>query len=154
MTFRSRTARRGGVASTEAALVVLTFLTIILGMIDLGNGVFRYKLVSQLARQGARQAIVHGSQAPAGWQGGPCWPATHGPVALNGSAAPEQALAPYASGLDTAQAQLTVTWLDGNNQAESRVRVTVTCPYQPIMTFIFGNPTYTLTATSTMTIAH
>ena len=37
---------------------------------------------------------------------------------------------------------------------DDRVRVSISTDYQPMMAFIFGNPTFTLQATSTMQIAH
>lgn len=135
-------------------MIIVAFLTILFGMIDLGIGVFRYNMVSHAARQGARLAIVHGSLATSGWQGGPWGPGTVGPVALSDSSAPAAAVGATVVGLDKTQAQMTITWLDGKNEADNRVRVTVTYPYRPFVTFIFGSPTYTLTATSTMIIAH
>ncbi len=135
-------------------MIIIALLTIVFGMIDLGSGAFRYNMVCHAARQGARLAIVHGSLAKSGYQGGPWGPATFGPVALNDSSAQATAMSTRVGGLDLSQAQMTITWPDGSNDAENRVRVTVTYPYRPIMTFIFGSPTITLTATSTMTIAH
>ena len=44
--------------------------------------------------------------------------------------------------------------MDGGNAADQRVSVTVTTTYQPSITFIFANTTYSLSATSIMPIAH
>ncbi len=52
--------RRRGAAVLETALVLPAFLIITLGTLDLGVGVFRYHVLAQVARHGARQAIVHG----------------------------------------------------------------------------------------------
>ena len=87
MRLRPKAGKRRGASLEEAVILIMVFLTIILGMIDLGMGVFRSNLVSQLARQGARMAIVHGSKAPSGWQGGPWGPSAYGPVSLNDSGA-------------------------------------------------------------------
>src|SRR5262245_26201074 len=66
---RRRSARRGAVLA-EAAIVIFVFLILVFGMMDLGIGVARNNALSQAARQGVRQAIVHGRLAPSGWNGG------------------------------------------------------------------------------------
>ncbi len=149
---RIRRPDRRGATVAELAVVMGIFLTLVLGMLDLGLGVFRYNLLAQAARQGARQAIVHGDMADR--------LGTWGPGAYSGTAADgtEIALAiqPLLRGIDPAQVSIQAEWLDGGNEVaeEHRVRITVSTPYQPAMTFIFGNPTFTLEATSTMAIAH
>jgi Flp pilus assembly protein TadG len=154
MRLRTAANQRRGASAAETAVTLLTFLTLVLGMLDLALGVLHYHCVSQAARQGARLAIVHGSMAPSGWNGGPWGPAAYGPVAGNNSTPLATALAPYLAGLDASQARVSAQWPDGSNEPESRVRVTVTYPYRPMITFIFGRPTYTLSATSTMIITH
>lgn len=52
--------RRKGAATVELALVCPIALLMILGMIVLGLGVFRYQQVEALAREGARWAAVRG----------------------------------------------------------------------------------------------
>ena len=58
--------------------------------------------------------------------------------------------------MDPSTVTVQVTWPDSGNAPDQncRARVTVSVPYQPTLAFIFGNMTYTLTATSTMYIAH
>ena len=51
---------RRGATAIELAIVLTLFLTLVFGMLDLGIAVFRYHIVCEAARQGARQAIVHG----------------------------------------------------------------------------------------------
>ena len=145
---------RRGVAAVEAAIVVPVFLTTVLGMLDLSIGVMRQNILSQAARHAARQAIVHGQLCPASWNGGPWGTATTDVAASSDSVPIVQAIRPFLVGCDLGSSRIIVEWPDGNNELESRVRVTVTSPYQPMMTFIFGNPTFTLRATSTMSIAH
>jgi Flp pilus assembly protein TadG len=149
MRQRLRDRARRGAALVEAAVVLGLFFAIVLGMIDLGTAVFRYHLTCQASRQGARLAIVHGALAQTQWG-----PSTYGPVAANDSSAIAQAIAPYLSGMDPSKATITVQWPDGDNWPGSRAEVTVTTTYQPMMTFLFGSPSWTLSATSTMPIAH
>jgi Flp pilus assembly protein TadG len=141
-------------ALVEGAMVMTVFLTLVLGAIDLGTAVFRQHILSEAARQGARAAIVHGSLAPSSWNGGPWGTTTYGPVAANTSSSQAQAVAAYLGGMNPADVQVTISWPDGSNAAESRVTVTLTTPWTPLMGFIFGSPSITLTGASTMQIAH
>lgn len=145
-----------GTTTVEAALILLSLFTLILGTLDLSIAVFRQEMVSQAARQGARRASVQGSLAPAGLRGGPWGTAIYGPVVA--SSAPTdpkvQAITPWLSGIDPSNVQITYQWLDNKNTAESRVKVTVSTTYPMLMQFIFGNKTLGLSGSSTMIITH
>jgi Flp pilus assembly protein TadG len=151
MRLRPEKRKRPGASLVETALVMVVFLTLLLGMLDLGLGVFRNNILSQAARQTARQAVVHGSLSSVPWG-----PSTYGPVTADDNGAIATALRPYLVGLDPSTVTVQVAWPDGGNAPDQdcRVRVTVSTPYRPMMTFVFGNPTYTLSATSTMPVAH
>jgi len=133
----------------EFAIVVLVFATLVLGMLDLGYGVFQYHIMAEAARQGARQAIVHGSLAD---RLGP-W----GPASYSGNGNDTHPLAqdirPFLVGMDPDEVTIEAIWLDGGNGLDERVQVTVGKPFRPIMGFIFKG-SYDLEATSTMRIAH
>src|SRR5512135_973199 len=60
MRLRSKMRARRGAALVELSVVLMMFLTLVLGMLDLGIGVFEYNTISQVARAGARKAITHG----------------------------------------------------------------------------------------------
>jgi Flp pilus assembly protein TadG len=143
---------RRGATIVEMAIVLMVFLTLVLGMLDLGLGVFHYHVLGQAARQGARQAIVHGNLAD---RLGP-WGPQGFTVTAEDASPLVAAIRPVLAGFDLSQVTIQAEWPDGGNDPSSdqRVRVTVSAPYRPIITFIFGNPTYTLQATSTMFIAH
>ena len=162
MIFRNsqpRPRRRGGVL-VDAALVMVPFLTLALGMVDLGIAVFRQQVVSRAAREGARKVIVNGKAALTTW----------GTTTINSYATAQnvpivtwlvsgdgQFYKGALYGLDLSVTTIQVAWIDGSNDPEAasnRVRVTVSTTYQPMLTFIFGSPTYTLSATSTMSTAH
>lgn len=49
----------------EFSIVIMLFLMLMFGTLEMAIAIFRYHLVSQGARQAARQAIVHGKQAGA-----------------------------------------------------------------------------------------
>ena len=154
MRTRAQRLARRGAATTEAALVLPVFLTLVLGVIDVSVGVARYNGLSQAARHGARQAVVHGSKAPEKWNGGP-W----GPGAIDSPATAEgvpvvDAVRPMLANARLDESRVRVEWPDGSNAPGKPVRVTVTSTYRPMVTFLFGNPAIALTASSTMPIAH
>jgi hypothetical protein len=128
------------------------FVTLMLGAVDLGYGVFRHHILAHAARQLTRQAIVHGALAERTGVWGPESISTKasqtGPI--------PDAIAASLVGWDLDEVEIQVEWMDAGNDARlgHRVRVAMTAPYRPIMTFIFGNPSITLTATSTMAVAH
>jgi Flp pilus assembly protein TadG len=151
--MKGRGNRRRGAAMVEAAIILSVFLTLVLGMIDLGLAVFRQQRVSEVARQLVRKAIVQGQFAPTSLNGGP-W----GPTTYTGTGSSTDAIStsvqPYMGGLDPSQVNLKVVWTNGNNNVESTVQVTVTTTWTPIFSYIFGGSTRTLSAESTMPIAH
>lgn len=58
--MKARKAERGSTL-VETAFVMTALLTVLLGIIDFGRALYTYSFVAQLARQGARWAIVRGS---------------------------------------------------------------------------------------------
>jgi TadE-like protein len=153
MRLRSHNRRTGG-TTVETVLTTTAFLALVLGAVDLGVAVFRQHVLSEAARMGVRQAIVHGPNAPSGWNGGPWGSSTYGPVAANASDPKAQAVCPYLTGMDPANVNVTVSWPDNSNAVEKRVQVSVTTTWKPVMGFVFGNNSVTLSASSTMQIAH
>jgi hypothetical protein len=138
----------------EGVITTSALVTLMLGMVDLAVGVFRTHMISEAARQGARQAIVHGANAasPNGLLGS--WGPTA--VTLTGTSTDPKVtgLQPYLAGLDLSQVTIQYQWPDGDNQLESRVQVTVTTTWSPILTSLFGASAYTLRASATLPIAH
>jgi hypothetical protein len=143
MMLRRSNRRRAGVL-VEFALVYPILLLLVLGMLDLSLAVLRFNQVSLVARHACRQAIVHGQYAPDGWKGGK-W----GPTTMM-----DDAVKPHLGTFDLAETHIVVDWLENSNNVEKNVKVTVSTPYRPMITYIFGNPSWTLQASSTMPIAH
>ncbi len=134
------------------AIVLSVFITLILGMVDLGYGVFKQHVLTQAARQLARRAVVHGQLADRLQVWGP----EEIDMRADGEHVIIESLADKLVGWDLTDVNVQVSWPDGDNDPRTgdRVRVQLTAPYQPTMTFIFGNPTFSLYADSTMYIAH
>jgi Flp pilus assembly protein TadG len=86
----------------EAAIVLPVAFMLILGMIVIGLGVFRYQQVASLAREGARWASVHGGS----------YASETGNAAANAAAVYSNAIQPNAAGLDTSLITYSVTWDD------------------------------------------
>jgi len=143
--------KRCGAVLVELAIVMSVFIVLTLGAVDLQIGVYRSNMLSQAARHGVRQAIVHGALAA---------PATTswGPAGYSGTAGDGSRYAdvvrPMLAGIPPNKVTINVDWLDGNNTVGGRVRCSVSTPYQPILGILVGYPTLNLNATSTMPIAH
>jgi hypothetical protein len=146
-------------------------VTLTFGMIDVGIALFHQHVVSEAARQGARQAIVHGYRAASGttmnaWgPTPPYFPTLTGHSLYAGSTsvtvpasdpADELAatIAPYLAGLDPTSVTITIQWPDGNNDVGNRVTVSVTTTYQPPVAFLFGDRPVEIGGSSTLTIMH
>jgi len=197
MRLRYRNQARHGFTVLEFVLIITAFLMLVLGTIDLAMAVFRYHVLSQAARQGVRQVIIHGELADAAprnaWETTlPHTPTTYvpykggawGPASPTSTANPgtypgspdwtgsnpytltftpsdsnskssdyiANAIRPYLAGIP-GDVTVTVQWMNGNNNVERGVQVTLSTTWQPTMLFLFGN-TINLRASSRMPIAH
>jgi Flp pilus assembly protein TadG len=141
---RSRAGR--GQALVEFALVAPLFLFVLFGIIDFGRYVYYVQILNNAAREGARYAIVHGSNslAPAG----PAAPATV-TVDPNGTTV-VSTVKQYATGVigDSTVLSIVPTWWhytsdpdpnaalnggDGDNGRNSLVQVIVTYQFQSVI---------------------
>ena len=136
----------------EFALVLIVFLLLVLGMMDLAIGIFRSSVLAQAARTAAREVIVHGELASVLGVWGPV---DVGTVSVEQLAHPiKPTIALSLSGMDPNEVLVGVQWLDNSNVLGARVRVRLEHGYTPISTFIFGSPEIPLVGSSTMTISH
>lgn len=151
MTYASRTIeklrnafRRGqrGTSTLEFTLAAIPLLLVIFAVVDFSRGVYEFNAINDMARSGARYAIVHGSKSAT-----PAGPAAN-------STAVTTAARSKAVSLTAANAAVTSTWLDGTNTPGSRVRVNVTYPYVPIVARLFPFGTLTLQSSSTMVVTN
>jgi Flp pilus assembly protein TadG len=145
-----QTSRRGAVL-VEGAIVLTVFLLLVLGTFDLGIATYRFNTLSQAARQGARQAAVHGALANSTM--GIWGPTTYAGTADDGSPY-AQAVAPMLVGFPPSSVTITVEWIDGGNAVQQRVRYTVSTTWTPTVTALFSSASYAQSAASTMPIAH
>lgn len=143
---------RTGATMVELAIALSLLVTLMLGAVDLGFGVFQQHILTQASRHVARMAIVRGALA----QRLEPWGPEAVEVQANASDPIATAIAPALVGLDLNEVELRVEWPDQTNdpRENARVRVRLTAPYRSLLTPFLGNPTIPLTAESTMYIAH
>jgi Flp pilus assembly protein TadG len=139
----------------ESAIILFTFLVIVMGMIDLAMYQLRANMLTEACRQGVRAAIVHGSISPRP-AGDTSWgPTQIGPVNGNDGSAAVQAIKPFLYGIDPTSVTITITWPDAGNDPTNgnRVNVAIDGSYSPMITFVFSG-SIPIHATSMMPIAH
>lgn len=143
--------RHNGAVAVETAIVLPVFLLIIVAVFDLGLAVFRYNTLASAARRGIRQAIVHGSKAP---PEATAW----GPMSYSGAASDSteiaRAIRPRLLTFDPSDVYVQADWLDGDNEPDQRVRITLRYEQQAIVPALLGYPPLTLEATTSMRILH
>jgi Flp pilus assembly protein TadG len=112
--------REHGQAAVEFALVVVSLVIVLISILEMTMFVYTYVALTNLAKEGVRYAVVHGSSAanPSASSDVAKWVNTRfGSTSLH-----------QLSGNN-----ISVTYPDGNsNSPGSRVQVTVRYPYQPI----------------------
>jgi Flp pilus assembly protein TadG len=113
MFVQSLKCHRRGATLVELALVYNVLFLVLLGIISLGLGVFRYLEVSWLAREGARWASVHGA----------LYAKQTGQSAATASDVYNQAVAPRAVALQPNSLTCGVTWNKGDGTATTNGQV-------------------------------
>lgn len=121
MMLRRKKARPGTILA-EAALVYPVLFLLVLGIILLGLGVFRYQQVAHISREASRWASVHGEQYEKDLLN-----TTPGKRAATPQDVYDNAVAPFAAGMDTQGVAFSVTrnatantiTFTGVNQAQS-----------------------------------
>lgn len=152
--------RRGGATTLEFSLVLLAFLTLVLGMMDLAIGIFRSAVLAQTAKSAAREAIVHGELAVAWDTGDPPTGSVWGPGGISKTSVQslthdiKNTIAPALTGMDPSEVYVQVQWPDSFNAVGDRVHVRLEHDYTPIIGFIFGQIEIPLVGSSTMRITH
>ncbi|MFN7934493.1 MAG: TadE/TadG family type IV pilus assembly protein [Bryobacteraceae bacterium] len=120
---RKRSERGAGLV--EFALVALQLMLVLLSLLEFGRMVLVSTSVANAARTGVRYAIVHGSTRTG--------TGVDGPSSSGSSTNVEDNVRYYAGAglLDPGRVTVAVAYPDGNNNPGSRVRVTLTYPYDP-----------------------
>jgi Flp pilus assembly protein TadG len=145
----AKRSERGG-SLPETAIVMGIVLVLLLGIIDFGRAMYTYASVAQLARQGARWAIVRGAQC----------------TQLDHCQAVSTDVQTFVQGqsmgvMNPSSISVNATWPPSGCPAGLSAKspgcivvVTVTYPFQFVLPFMNTNfPTYSMSSTSQMVIS-
>jgi len=139
-----------GQAVTEFALVAPLFFLLVFAIIEGGRFILYYETLSNATREGARYAIVHGSNSYC--PSGPMPPGENPPACYDPTGANVvQRVEDTAFGLLGTGVVVTPTWGPLGNGREADVNVAATYTYRTIAPFI-PLPPITITAESTLVI--
>lgn len=141
--MKRRSAQRGA-SLPETAIVMAVLLALLFGIIDFGRAIYTYAFVAQLAREGARWAIVRGNQ---------CTVLDH----CNAQQADVQTYVQSLSEGVTTASQITanpVTWSNCPSGSSGHapgctVSVTVTYPFKFLLPWMPGGSLSTIHMSST-----
>jgi TadE-like protein len=144
---RSRSAR--GQALVEFALVAPIFFFLLFGTIEAGRFILFYEALNSATRDGARYAIVHGSNSSC--PSGPMPPGMSAPGCYDPTGAKViQRVKDSAFGLLGSAVTVVPTWTGLGNGRDADVTVTATYIYQPLVPIPI--PAITITAESRLVI--
>lgn len=134
----------------ESTIVLSVAAILLLGFIELGITISRKNTLCESARRGARALIVRGSKAS---DLGAIGSTTQQFTADNSNAIASSFRFLLAT-MDPKDVNVTVEWLDGDNEIDQKIRVTVSYLHKPIVPLVYGFGNRTLQASATMAIAH
>jgi Flp pilus assembly protein TadG len=131
-----------GSALVEFSLIAFMFIVVLIGVVELGRMLLVYNTLANAARAGARYAIVHGGERTGSGSDGPSGPGSVSEV--------QTVVEDYASAglINTSDLTVNVTYPDNSNAAGSRVSVTVTYPFTPMVRYFNSMLSTTLGSTS------
>jgi Flp pilus assembly protein TadG len=141
-----------GQALVEFALILPWLLLLFFGIIEFGRLILAYEELNNAAREGARYAIVHGSDStcPSGPMPGGVTSAS--PCADPAGLAVEQTVVRSGVSLTLTTSQVTVEWPDLDNARGQRVTVVADYTFSTIIPLPL--PPIGMTGRSTLVINH
>jgi Flp pilus assembly protein TadG len=154
-----------GGALVEYALIIMVFMTMLLGIMEFSRGLYSYHFVSNAAREATRWAAVNGASCGAAGDN-----SCNGTAPMNNGPATATDIQNYVTnltpmGIDPTQLTTTPTWppqakgptvcntVATRNSAGCTVQVQVSYTFNFIFPFVRSSP-MTLSSTSEMIIAH
>jgi Flp pilus assembly protein TadG len=148
-----RQARRSGTTILESAIIYPLVIFLVLALVVGAMGVFRYQQVANLAREGARYALVHGTD----------YARENNQPAATAQDILDNAVLPRAVSLEPAKLNCTVTWDESNGSSHSIIvdgrvvavanTVSVTVTYQWLPELYLAGP-IVLSSTSVMPMSY
>lgn len=150
-TSRRRPERSRGQALVEFALVAPWFFLLLFGIVEGGRFILYYETLSNATREGARYAIVHGSNSNC--PSGPMPPGMSAPLACYDPTGANvvQRVRDAAFGVLGSGVSVTPEWGDLGNGREAEVRVSAAYTYRTLIPLV-PLPDITITAESNLVI--
>lgn len=147
----NRPPRSRGQALVEFALVAPIFFLLLFGIIEAGRFILYYQTLNNATREGARYAIVHGSNSFC--PSGPMPPGQSAPTSCYDASGAKvvQQVKSTAFGVLGASVVVTPTWGAMGNGRDSDVTVTATYTYNTMVPLV-PLPPITITAESKLVI--
>jgi Flp pilus assembly protein TadG len=140
MRARSADERSRGQALVEFSLALIVFLMLLMGIFDLGRGIYMYNGVSQAAREIARVTSVHpGSTLGSSTE----------TAAVIGT---QQKLVPALQRPSFSCVDIDDTTVTGTCRGPNRVKVSITAPYTPVTPLLGLLGTWTMRSSSSVQI--
>lgn len=133
--------RSRGQALVEFSLAIIVFLALLMGVFDLGRGIYMYNGVSQAAREIARVTSVH--------PGSPLGDSSQTAAVV----ATQQGLIPNLGDPTFECVDIDDTPVSGACLGGMRVKVTVVAPYTPITPLLSLTGTWDMSSTSAVSIS-
>jgi len=143
---RSALATQQGQALVETALVLPLLLLLIVGLFDVGRAIWLSNTLATAVREGSRYGIVHGALS-----GSPTGPGSPSYTPPDTDTVITAQVRNYATGVPDS---LTVrsTWPDGSANRGSRIVVSASFPFTPILSQVFLGSGLAITLQSSSTL--
>ena len=137
-----------GQALVETALVLPLLLLLIVGLFDVGRALWLSNTLATAVREGSRYGVVHGALS-----GAPTGPGAASYTPPNTDTVITAKVRDYANGVPSTLTVLS-TWPDGNANRGSRIVVSASFPFVPILSTVFlgGGLNITLQSSSSLVI--
>jgi Flp pilus assembly protein TadG len=137
----------GAQALVETALVLPLLLILIVGLFDVGRAIWLSNTLASAVREGTRYGTVHGALSAS-----PTGPGSASYTAPSTDTVITAQVARYAVGVPGSLTVLS-TWPDGNANRGSRIVVSASFPFTPILAQAFiGTNTLRVTLQSSSTL--
>jgi hypothetical protein len=137
-----------GQALVETALVLPLLLLLIVGLFDAGRAIWLSNTLATAVREGTRYGVVHGALS-----GSPTGPGAASYTPPDTDTTITAKVRSYATGVPN-NLIVKSTWPDGNANRGSRIVVSASFPFTPILAqaFLGGGLAITLESSSTLVI--
>src|SRR5688572_27376977 len=135
-----------GQALVETALVLPLLLLLIVGLFDVGRAVWLSNTLASAVREGSRYGVVHGALS-----GSPTGPGSASYTQRDTATAITEDVRNYAAGVPGSLTEKS-TWPDGNANRGSRIVVSASFPFIPILSQVFLGSGLGITLQSSSTL--